>query len=793
VRARLLAVLSAISLSALGVSLSPAAAAPATIAVSGTVVDDAGRGLPGATVWLNEDSNEHAEGITTSTDDRGRYSATVPLDQDRHVNVNFANGDDWTEQYTGFHARDGDDVLDFDGQLQHLGSVSGRITSELSSTTGVPARLTSDANEYRASLNTRGDGTYRFDGVPPGRYRLFFESDDVVYSPVSPPTDGSNQIVVAPGQDLTLDYGAARKVRPELGRLVVNYSGPGLNRNAAVTAYPVGGVFTTSDTVTADRPRATLGLAAGRYKLTLDNNTWFGGFSRASASMVTIDPGEDTTIEAYLGTDGPDTSDGDSAMGRFVSEEGVGIPDLHVEVLRPDAPGEVVASSRTNSGGGFGIGRLPAADYSVRVSDATGKYHGRTVTIPEDPTDEDAYVLSRAVPFGPRFAGPASASVTGRLGARVGPVCLHPTNGRVGPGDRVCSSEYDQDGQYEIHDIKPGSYRIHLGTWDESYMPWVGGRSEASGTIFTFSAGENKQLDLPLRSPTSGHLVGAAVDRFGRPVNDLTFFAYAADDPETPIATTTGSSSWGIYYLDIRPYKIKAVDGTGRYETAWLGGKDFASATTVTPLISLKKEMPPIVLDLRLQPLAPPKISGDQHIGGVLTATPGVWPSEDVTLAYQWLRAGSPIDGADTPTYRLTTDDRDRAISVRVEAREPWGTRADSTSAATSKIADVPGRGAAPPVSYERSRVSVKTTVKRLGGGRVRLTVRYSGGGATPTGRVSVRRGSKTVVSWRQLKDGRFSITLRRQPKGRVRYTVRYSGSDAYLPATGHTVRVRVR
>jgi hypothetical protein len=83
--------------------------------------------------------------------------------------------------------------------------------------------------------------------------------------------------------------------------------------------------------------------------------------------------------------------------------------------------------------------------------------------------------------------------------------------------------------------------------------------------------------------------------------------------------------------------------------------------------------------------------------------------------------------------------------------------------------------------------------VRRLGNGKVRLSVMYMGRNITPTGRVTVRRGAKTVSSWRQLTNGRFAVTLRHQPKGQVRYTVRYSGSDAFVPDVRQTARVRVR
>lgn len=69
---------------------------------------------------------------------------------------------------------------------------------------------------------------------------------------------------------------------------------------------------------------------------------------------------------------------------------------------------------------------------------------------------------------------------------------------------------------------------------------------------------------------------------------------------------------------------------------------------------------------LLAQTLTPePTLSGTKKVGNTLTASAGAWDS-GVTLNYQWLRDGVPIDIATSPTYTLTSFDANKAISVRV-------------------------------------------------------------------------------------------------------------------------------
>jgi hypothetical protein len=61
-----------------------------------------------------------------------------------------------------------------------------------------------------------------------------------------------------------------------------------------------------------------------------------------------------------------------------------------------------------------------------------------------------------------------------------------------------------------------------------------------------------------------------------------------------------------------------------------------------------------------------PSIDGTTSVGRTVTAEPGTWSPSSLSLSYQWLRAGAPIDGATSDTYTIAAADFDHELQVRV-------------------------------------------------------------------------------------------------------------------------------
>ncbi len=87
-----------------------------------------------------------------------------------------------------------------------------------------------------------------------------------------------------------------------------------------------------------------------------------------------------------------------------------------------------------------------------------------------------------------------------------------------------------------------------------------------------------------------------------------------------------------------------------------------------------------------------PSITGNAHVGGVLTAAPGTWNEPAPTFAYQWLANGQVIPGATSDKYTVAEGDLGRVIAVRVTASVPDDSYSPgvSQSDATAAIVDDP-------------------------------------------------------------------------------------------------------
>ena len=134
-----------------------------------------------------------------------------------------------------------------------------------------------------------------------------------------------------------------------------------------------------------------------------------------------------------------------------------------------------------------------------------------------------------------------------------------------------------------------------------------------------------------------------------------------------PIPSSSGSS-----------YRVKAVDV----------GKNISVRVTLT-----KTAYNPLVLFTDSVLVGPGtqikqptvSITGLTRFTKTLTGVPGSWDSS-VKLTYQWLRDGQPVPGAISKTYRLTTNDLNRAISFRVTSTKAGFTTVVTTSAPTALI-----------------------------------------------------------------------------------------------------------
>ncbi|MDQ1555330.1 MAG: hypothetical protein QOI02_332, partial [Actinomycetota bacterium] len=88
--------------------------------------------------------------------------------------------------------------------------------------------------------------------------------------------------------------------------------------------------------------------------------------------------------------------------------------------------------------------------------------------------------------------------------------------------------------------------------------------------------------------------------------------------------------------------------------------------------------------------LTPPKITGAATSCSTLSVSAGRWSMPGVTVTYQWYRDDAAIDGAEGPTYALTSHDIDAQFHVVVSARAEGYVVASAYPAPTAPIAPCP-------------------------------------------------------------------------------------------------------
>ncbi|WP_369370391.1 hypothetical protein AB1046_16560 [Promicromonospora sp. Populi] len=81
-----------------------------------------------------------------------------------------------------------------------------------------------------------------------------------------------------------------------------------------------------------------------------------------------------------------------------------------------------------------------------------------------------------------------------------------------------------------------------------------------------------------------------------------------------------------------------------------------------------------------------PTISGTIRVGQTLTASRGAWTPTPSVVTYQWRANGTPIAGATSSTYKLTTKEHGKKISVEIVGRKYAYLPATRLSSATVTV-----------------------------------------------------------------------------------------------------------
>lgn len=110
----------------------------------------------------------------------------------------------------------------------------------------------------------------------------------------------------------------------------------------------------------------------------------------------------------------------------------------------------------------------------------------------------------------------------------------------------------------------------------------------------------------------------------------------------------------------------------------WISIRVTGSKTRMADLVLTSDPVKITTTTLSLTPT--PTITGIPRLGQTLTANAGIW-DQGVSLQYQWNRDGSPISGATSVNYVISSTDLEKSLTVSVTGSKPDFTSVTKSSA----------------------------------------------------------------------------------------------------------------
>lgn len=151
-------------------------------------------------------------------------------------------------------------------------------------------------------------------------------------------------------------------------------------------------------------------------------------------------------------------------------------------------------------------------------------------------------------------------------------------------------------------------------------------------------------------------------------------------------AVTNGN---GVYSFDKLPAGSYVLEFENQTESMYEWYNNAASITSATRITVVNGATTTANIHMPIQGenLTRPVISGTPTVGSTLSATTGTWYPVPGSIAYQWLRDGSPVAGATSTTYVVTAADAGTELSFESTAQ----INSRYTPATSLPTATVPG------------------------------------------------------------------------------------------------------
>lgn len=373
-------------------------------------------------------------------------------------------------------------------------------------------------------------------------------------------------------------------------------------------------------------------------------------------------------------------------------------------------------------------------------------------------------------------------------------VQVFPVVGQGIDGDGSVYASMAEDGSFVAEDLAPGSYKVQIRDDNGNHVSEYYDNAVDVATAKPVNVTKGGGADLgTIGLATGAKMHGVVQDDAGSAIPDRQVYALrvlkdgSSDYSNAYDATTDESGAYLFQGLPTGSYKVQLAGDYEEYFAQFYNNRPSdETADPVGVVLGDDIDLGTSTLERKSEITGLVRDAADKTIDDILVdayrVRDGVVDTEPTDYAYSGAFDGPgefTLRDLHAGTYRLVVKDGERIYRGKTLEDVSVG------PGETISIGDI--------VLTKAPKVAASVKVSATGGKKkATFTIQVKASGFDPTGKVTVKLGSKTLKS-ATLKDSRAKITVTGQKKGKRSYTVVYSGDKHVLARTVTTGKVTIK